>query len=63
MKQITDQDRFEWLLENITYMEHNPKDITGYWPQEAGDGMTAEESLYMGMDLREYIDFRMKVTE
>ena len=36
--QITDTQRLNWLIENVTYLEHGgPKLKDGYWPKDGED--------------------------
>ena len=58
---ITDTDRLNWLLSNITYMEHGP-DKYAFWPHKDEEFMTFEEDK-LGMTLTEYIDSRIGETK
>jgi len=59
---MTDTEVLNWLLANITYMEHgdnkDPGFMNEYWPHRDTDCDPIED--VMGMTLRQYVEFRSK---
>ena len=61
----TDREMLDWVIANLTYMEHrvkgvHPRDVKmgGYWPQMATDlGMS--DSQLIDLSLRDYIESQM----
>ena len=59
--QITDTQRLNWLIENVTYLEHkidgelpHKVPLGAWWPQEPKDINTDPD--LVGLNLKEYID-------
>ena len=57
---MTDTEILNWLLSNITYMEHGSvADRYKYWPQSVEDFEMDLDSHYIGLNLRDYVETRI----
>ncbi len=60
---ITDTQRLEWLLQNVTYLEHlvdgihpTKAPVGGWWPVRTDYDLAAHDPDLEGLSLRAYID-------